>query len=93
MTEPTPPADLHLARCPACRLQLTPEDAAPCARCGSELALVRAAYVGAWADVALARRAMAAGDRVTAWQAAQRAVSLVTTPTTLALLRDLIEQP
>lgn len=77
------PADLRLARCPACRLAMD-GDPDPCPRCGTELSLVRAAYAAAWEDVQRARAALQAGDTVTARAAAWRAVSLARTPTTLA---------
>ena len=85
---PEAPQDLRLARCPVCRLARG-DDGDPCARCGSDLSLVRAAYEGAWADVQEARRALARGHLDLAIQAAWRAVSLARTPTTLATLSAL----
>ncbi|GMV42572.1 MAG: hypothetical protein AMXMBFR64_42880 [Myxococcales bacterium] len=82
------PPDLRLARCPVCRLAL---DGAPavCPRCEGELALVHAAYAGAWSDVLLARRLFGRGEDAAARAAAWRAVSLARTPTTLATFAEL----
>lgn len=75
---------LALTSCPACRLRFTgkePPDL-PCRRCGSNLGLVRTAFLHAETLQGAARRALAAGKPADALAAARKAVALVDTAET-----------
>lgn len=79
-----------LDRCPGCRARLA-DDAATCARCGCDLALVRQVEHQAQAALGRALRAWAGDDLPTALAQARRALSLQDGPLARAVARCLAE--